>query len=91
MNRRGFFGILGGAFAAATDPERLLWTPGQRLISIPRPQGNQVLTPQMITEELLRRFQQNLEGARRSELLFKVTVHHPMRRLIERSAGSWMG
>lgn len=36
MNRRGFFGTLfGGAAAMALDPERLLWVPGKKLISIP--------------------------------------------------------
>lgn len=34
--RRGFLALLGGALAtAAIDPERLLWTPGAKLISIP--------------------------------------------------------
>jgi len=36
MNRRGFIGALLGA--ATLDPERALWVPGKRLISIPRPQ-----------------------------------------------------
>jgi len=36
MNRRGFLGFLGAAIAGATlDPERLLWEPGKKLISIP--------------------------------------------------------
>lgn len=35
MNRRGFLGSL---LAAATfDPERALWTPGKKTISIPAP------------------------------------------------------
>lgn len=38
MNRRGFFGALAAIAAAATlDPERLLWVPGKKLISIPAP------------------------------------------------------
>lgn len=38
MNRRGFFGLLAGFAATATmDPERLLWVPGKKLISIPSP------------------------------------------------------
>ena len=37
-SRRGFLGMLGAAAAGfALDPERALWTPGARLISIPRP------------------------------------------------------
>lgn len=35
MNRRGFLAALAGAFV--TDPERLLWVPGKKLISIPAP------------------------------------------------------
>lgn len=36
MNRRGFLRYLTGAIATATlDPERLLFVPGKRLISIP--------------------------------------------------------
>lgn len=35
MNRRGFLGALAGALTL--DPERLIWTPGAKLISIPRP------------------------------------------------------
>ena len=38
MNRRGFFSVLAGMAATATlDPERLLWVPGKKLISIPKP------------------------------------------------------
>ena len=33
MNRRGFLSTLLGA--AVLDPEKLLWVPGQKLISIP--------------------------------------------------------
>ena len=35
MNRRGFLAALMGA--AVLDPERLLWVPGRKLISIPKP------------------------------------------------------
>ncbi len=35
MTRRGIIGALLGA--ATMDPERLLWVPGQRVISIPKP------------------------------------------------------
>jgi hypothetical protein len=34
MTRRSLFGIL--AAAVAIDPERLLWAPGKKLISIPK-------------------------------------------------------
>jgi hypothetical protein len=39
MNRRAFFGLIGAGLAAAADPERLLWVPGRKLISIPKPYG----------------------------------------------------
>lgn len=35
MNRRVFFATLTAGLAAAADPERLLWLPGRKLISIP--------------------------------------------------------
>lgn len=36
LTRRGFFGTIAAAAAAAAyDPERLLWVPGRKLISIP--------------------------------------------------------
>ncbi len=35
-SRRGFLGLLAGVAAGATlDPERLLWRPGAKLISVP--------------------------------------------------------
>jgi len=37
MNRRGFLTAIAAAVAGSTiDPERLLWVPGRKLISIPR-------------------------------------------------------
>lgn len=36
MNRRGFLSaLIAAGTAAAIDPERLLWTPGKKLVSIP--------------------------------------------------------
>ncbi len=44
MNRRGFLGaLLGAAAGAAYDPERALWVPGAKLISIP--QGPKLIDP----------------------------------------------
>lgn len=38
MNRRGFLArLLGAGSAMALDPERALWVPGKRVISIPKP------------------------------------------------------
>lgn len=37
MNRRGFLGLFAGAAGAAVlDPERLLWVPWRKTISIPK-------------------------------------------------------
>jgi len=48
MNRRGFLGAMLGAVAGATlDPERLLWVPGRKVISIPR---TRVFTPQEMAD-----------------------------------------
>lgn len=64
MNRRGFFGLLAGAIAGATlDPERLLWVPGRKLISIPA--ANAIVTPEWIARETLSVLRQSLiEGKR---------------------------
>lgn len=36
LSRRGLFGVFGAAVAgAALDPERLLWIPGSKVISVP--------------------------------------------------------
>lgn len=45
MNRRNFLSLL--AASLTLDPERLLWTPGKKLISIPKPK------PPMIGETKL--------------------------------------
>lgn len=39
MNRRGFLSTLAGALLASSqlDPEKALWVPGKKLISIPQP------------------------------------------------------
>lgn len=37
MNRRGFLSsLIAGGLSAAIDPDRLLWEPGKKLISIPK-------------------------------------------------------
>lgn len=41
MNRRGFIGSL--IASAVLDPDKLLWRPGARLISIPKPRNRRVL------------------------------------------------
>jgi hypothetical protein len=64
VNRRGFLALLAGA---VLDPERLLWRPGARLISIPAPapapariQVCEILTPEVISSEVLRMIQAHL-------------------------------
>jgi hypothetical protein len=62
MNRRGFLGaLLGGVAALAVDEERLLWVPGKRLISIPKPSINLPLTEAEITQAVLNALQNNLK------------------------------
>jgi hypothetical protein len=64
MNRRGFFGAIAGIVAGATlDPERLLWRPGAKLISIPAP-TNQLLTVELLSRECLAALKQSLVFAR---------------------------
>lgn len=53
LGRRGFLGSLVGALAAvqtglSLDPEKLLWVPGQKLISIP----STPVTPVMLVDDL---------------------------------------
>jgi hypothetical protein len=45
MTRRGILGALLGA--ATMDPERLLWVPGKRVISIPKPIANSYGVPEV--------------------------------------------
>lgn len=48
--------MFGAAAGVVVDPERLLWTPGQRVISIPplpKIYGNRILTIEEITREML--------------------------------------
>jgi hypothetical protein len=54
MTRRSFLAAL--AAALALDPERMLWLPGKKLISIPKlpePPRNSFLTPEMILDRAL--------------------------------------
>jgi hypothetical protein len=64
MNRRGFLGLLGGAAAAvALDPERALWIPRRRLISVPRPSRpsrNVLLSPEQLSRMALGSLNDNL-------------------------------
>lgn len=61
MTRRGLIGALLGA--ATMDPERLLWVPGAKTISIPKPvvSGNRFLTVDEFTESFLREFRIQIE------------------------------
>ena len=55
-SRRGFLASLISAGAvAAIDPERLLWVPGKRLISIPRPSFVSILGPSRVVAEFVKR------------------------------------
>lgn len=52
LTRRGLLGLLG---AAALDPERLLWVPGSKLISVPRRVGPWTFGPMVGDTILVRR------------------------------------
>jgi len=55
MKRRGFLGLFAGAIAGATlDPERALWIPGAKTISIPKP--NLDVTRMMADDDYSRLF-----------------------------------
>ena len=56
MNRRLFLGAIASAFVA--DPERLLWRPGAKLISIPKPR--KLLIDKELVEEGMRILQRDL-------------------------------
>ncbi len=74
LNRRGFFSVLSAVAATAVlDPEKLLWVPKRKLISIPKPRtAMQIidcafaglpaeLTRREDREEAFRRLQQMLD------------------------------
>lgn len=59
MNRRSLLKTLfGGAAALTLDPERALWVPGAKLISVPR--GNELIDPEWLSREALRILRDNL-------------------------------
>lgn len=54
MRRRGFLGLIGAALAGAVmDPDRALWVPRKRLISIPKPT---VTSPEGMSIRHIRQF-----------------------------------
>jgi hypothetical protein len=67
MNRRGFLQALIGS--AVLDPDRLLWVPGRKLISIPAPQvGYRPLMIEDITKMALAILEKNLVFTRNLQL-----------------------
>jgi hypothetical protein len=53
VDRRGFLSsLIAGGLSAAVDPDRLLWEPGKKLISIPKP-----VFPEGIGMRFIRRYQ----------------------------------
>jgi hypothetical protein len=74
VNRRGFLGALAGLVgAAALDPERALWVPGAKVISIPPAvepwtvviePGNALITPTEFARESLLALKAHLELCR---------------------------
>lgn len=75
LGRRGFLkSLIGGIAAAVTlpavlDPEKLLWVPGEKLISIPATvesviYSNEPVTIAMITREAMRALENNLRAVK---------------------------
>jgi hypothetical protein len=68
VNRRSFLAVLAAAFVG--DPERLLWLPGKKLISIPAEprlihgSGNRILTADVISHKILEILLRNLVFAK---------------------------
>lgn len=64
VTRRGFLASLAAALVAP-DPERLLWRPGARLISIPRPASPiSYISPEWLTRETLLALRSNMVATR---------------------------
>lgn len=67
LNRRAFLGLMGAAVAVAgLDPERLLWTPGEKAVALATPAeiaevtGNVFATPAWVCKEALRLLENQL-------------------------------
>jgi hypothetical protein len=96
MNRRAFFSSIAAIAATATlDPEKLLWRPGAKLISIPREPASQMVSVRAIhravSEEYARVFASfeesqlaHLERLKRNHLFFSYSPH--LNRLTSSSA-----
>lgn len=63
LNRRGFLGSMVAAFAL--DPERALWVPGAKTISIPKTSQNVIIMPDELVACYLANLHSNLVLARR--------------------------
>ncbi len=77
MNRRSFLSTLLGGAAVALDPERLLWVPGKKLISIPK-RGNVILTPEIYARLVLMDLRRDLTIARAMSRDFKIPIGAPI-------------
>jgi hypothetical protein len=63
VNRRGFLASLAGAATIALDPERALWVPRRKLISVAR-RRNVLVTPEWYARQVLIALQNDLMLAR---------------------------
>lgn len=87
LSRRGLFGLL--AAPLVLDPERLLWVPGQKLISIP-PTTPRIVTIDWFTRETLRILAENLRLDALTQFGYftyprigeTITVRRPIRAII---------
>ena len=76
MNRRGFLSALVSAgLSAAIDPEKLLWEPGKKLISIPAPVCPDPLAIRFITRYSLDHLRNDLVFHRVAFVLSYPAIH----------------
>jgi hypothetical protein len=69
--RRGFLAALAAGFVI--DPERLLWVPGKKLISIPKPRhrrGSGILTSDVILDEAMKLYSLTSQLMKRGDDLY---------------------
>ena len=79
-SRRGFLGFLASAVATATlDPERLLWVPGQKLISIPSPTVAPLFSPEEVMAAMLEQLRPKIRAFMESRPSSFTNVFGPRR------------
>ncbi len=61
LSRRGMLAaLIGGGMGMALDPEKLLWVPGKKMISIPTPQMQKIYVYRYVVEHLATAYASNI-------------------------------